>query len=167
MLTTEIPRDLVHIPFLCQNSKQNIPNLPNMASDQHCFISHLKFLTCFFLDPTYKQYHIMFVFLGLIYFLIVPRAWSGGTKWGIMIGIYTLGACSVAQSCPTLCNPMDCSPPGSSVHGALQGRTLEWVAMPSSRGSSRPRDRTLISCTAGGFCTHGAPCEASYTHCYV
>jgi len=40
------------------------------------------------------------------------------------------------QSCPMLCDPMDCSPPGSSVHGILQARTLEWVAMPSSRGSS-------------------------------
>ena len=46
----------------------------------------------------------------------------------------------VAQSCLTLCDPMDCSPPGSSVHGILQARTLEWVAMPSSRGSSQPRD---------------------------
>ena len=49
------------------------------------------------------------------------------------------------QSCPTLCGPMDCSPPGSSVHGILQGRLLEWVAMPSARGSSWPRDRTHIS----------------------
>ena len=56
------------------------------------------------------------------------------------------------QSCPTLCDPMDCSPPGSSVHGILQARILEWVAMPSSRGYSRPRDRTRVSwgsCTAG------------------
>ena len=44
------------------------------------------------------------------------------------------------QSCPALCNPMDCSPPGSSVHGILQVRILEWVAVPSSRASSRPRD---------------------------
>ena len=44
------------------------------------------------------------------------------------------------QSCPTLCNLMDCSPPGSSVHGGFQARTLEWVAMPFSRGSSWPRD---------------------------
>ena len=43
---------------------------------------------------------------------------------------------------PTLWDPMDCSPPGSSVYGLLQARILEWVAMPSSRGSSRPRDRT-------------------------
>ena len=55
------------------------------------------------------------------------------------------------QSCPTLCNPMDCNPPGSSVHGILQARKLEWVAIPFSRGSSRPRDRTRVSCLAGGF----------------
>ena len=45
----------------------------------------------------------------------------------------------VAQSCPTLCNPMDCSPPGSSVHGTLQARILEWVAMAFSRVSSQSR----------------------------
>ena len=44
------------------------------------------------------------------------------------------------QSCPTLCDPMGCNPPGFSVHGILQARILEWVAMGSSRGSSRPRD---------------------------
>ena len=49
------------------------------------------------------------------------------------------------QLCPILCNPMDNSPPGSSVHGILQTRILEWVAMPSSRGSSQPRDQTCIS----------------------
>ena len=46
------------------------------------------------------------------------------------------------QSCPTLCNPIDCSPVGSSVHGIPQARIPEWVALPSSRGSSWPRDRT-------------------------
>ena len=50
------------------------------------------------------------------------------------------------QSCPTLWDPMDCSPPGSSVHGILQARILEWVAMPSSRGSSRARGRAWVSC---------------------
>ena len=48
---------------------------------------------------------------------------------------------SVTQLCPTLCNPMDGSPPGSSVHGILQARILEWVAIPFSRGSSQPRDQ--------------------------
>ena len=55
------------------------------------------------------------------------------------------------QSYPTLCDGMDCSLPGSSVHGMLQARTLEWVAMPSSRGSSQPRDRTRISHISGLF----------------
>ena len=49
------------------------------------------------------------------------------------------------KSSPTLCNPIDCSSPGSSVHGILQARILEWVAMPFSRGSSQPRDQTRIS----------------------
>ena len=49
------------------------------------------------------------------------------------------------QSCPTLCDPVDYSPPSSSVHGILQARILQWVAMPSSRGSSQSRDRTCFS----------------------
>ena len=56
---------------------------------------------------------------------------------------------STAQSCPNLCDSMDCSPPGSSIHGIPQASILEWVATPSSRGSSRPRDKTGIPCTAG------------------
>ena len=52
--------------------------------------------------------------------------------------------CVVTQSCPTLCNPMDCSPPDPSVHGILQTRILEWVAISFSRGSSQPRDRTWV-----------------------
>ena len=51
----------------------------------------------------------------------------------------------LVQLCPTHCDPMDCSLPGSSVHGILQARILAWAAMPSSRGSSQPRDRTCIS----------------------
>ena len=60
---------------------------------------------------------------------------------------------SVTQSCPTLCIPMDCSLPGSSVRGILQARIVEWVAIPFSRESSQPRNRTHISCTAGRFFT--------------
>ena len=60
---------------------------------------------------------------------------------------------SVAQSCLTLCDPMDCSPPGSSVHGILQARRLEWVAISSSRGSSQPWGWTSVSCVAGRFFT--------------
>ena len=55
----------------------------------------------------------------------------------------------VAQLCPTLCNPMDSSQPGSSVHGIFQARILEWVAISFSRGSSQPRDQTWVSCIVG------------------
>ena len=52
----------------------------------------------------------------------------------------------VAQSCLTLCNPMGCSLPGSSVHGIFQAIVLEWIAISFSKGSSQPRDRTQVSC---------------------
>ena len=57
---------------------------------------------------------------------------------------------------------MDCSPPGSSVHGILQARILEWVAVSFSGGYSRPRDRTLVSYIAGGFFTTSATWEALF-----
>ena len=59
----------------------------------------------------------------------------------------------VAQWCLTLFDPMNCSPLGSSVHGILQVRILEWVAILFSRGSSQSRDRTWVSCSAGRFFT--------------
>ena len=68
----------------------------------------------------------------------------------------------VAQSCPTLCSPMDCSLPGSSVHRIFQARVLEWVAISFSRGSSQPRDRTWVSHIAGRHFTIWATCEALY-----
>ena len=61
--------------------------------------------------------------------------------------LIVLCVCSVTQSCPTLCDPTGCSPPGSSVHGIFQARILERVAMPSYRRSNRPRDQTQVSCT--------------------
>ena len=64
--------------------------------------------------------------------------------------------CAVTQPCPTLCNPMDSSPPGSSVHGILQARILEWVAMPSSRGvfptqGLNPHLVSVLHCQAGSL----------------
>ena len=74
------------------------------------------------------------------------------TLWsGLLVGQdgipYSAVVCAhiCAQSCPDLCNPMDYSPPGSSVHGILQVRILEWVTISSSRGSSQFRDPTCIS----------------------
>ena len=67
--------------------------------------------------------------------------------------MYFMKKVLAAQSYLTVCNPMDCSPPGSSVHGTLQARILEWVAMPFSRGASQPRDQIWVSCIAGRFFT--------------
>ena len=70
--------------------------------------------------------------------------------WSFLIlGWKVKSESEVVQSCPTLCNPVDCSPPGSSFHGIFQARILEWVAISFSRGSSRPRDRTQVSHIAG------------------
>ena len=59
----------------------------------------------------------------------------------------------VAELCPTLWDPTNCSLPGSSVHGILQARLLEWIAIPFSRASSWPRDQTQVSCIVGRFFT--------------
>ena len=65
-----------------------------------------------------------------------------------------------AQSCPILCDPIDCSPPASSVHGIFQAWILEWAAISFSRGSSQPRDRTLVSRIVGRRFTIWATKEA-------
>ena len=70
--------------------------------------------------------------------------------------------CSDAQLCPTLCNPTDCSPPGSSVQGLLQARILDWVAISFSRGSSLFRDQTWVSCIASGFFANWATRESLF-----
>ena len=66
----------------------------------------------------------------------------------------------VSQSCPTLCDPMDCNPPGSSVHGILQARIQEYVAISFSRGSYWPKDWTQVSSIVGRFFTIWATREA-------
>ena len=69
----------------------------------------------------------------------------------------TAAAAKSLQSCLTLCDPMDCSLPGSSVHRILQARILEWVAIPFFRGSSQPWDKTQVSGIAGRFFTIWPP----------
>ena len=66
--------------------------------------------------------------------------------WIQIITLYTSNVCSVAKSCPSLCDIMDCSPPGFSVHGILQARIQEWVATPSCRGSSQGSNPGLPHC---------------------
>ena len=93
-----------------------------------------------------------------------------GKKWKSCpsegCALATCGQCVCAKLlklCLTLCDPVDCSPPGSSVHGILQARILEWVAMPSDRGSSQPGDQTCvscISCVGGRVLYHHHPLES-------
>ena len=73
----------------------------------------------------------------------VPIALLSNVKWIVQVNQVKV---KVAQMCLTLCNPM-----AYTVHGILQAGIVEWVAFPSSRGSSQPRDRTQVSCIAGGF----------------
>ena len=72
---------------------------------------------------------------GKFYQILQPNLWDRKVK--------------VAQSCLTLCNSMDSSPPGYPAHGILQARILKWVAIPFSKGFSQPRDQTQVSCIAG------------------
>ena len=70
-------------------------------------------------------------------------------KHSLMLYTDVMKCVKVAESCPTLCDPKD-----YTVHGILQATILEWVAFPFSRGPSQPRDRTQVSCIAGGFFTN-------------
>ena len=82
-------------------------------------------------------------------------------QWDALIHL-TDGWSEVAQSCPTLCYPMDCSLPGSSVHGIFQARVLEWVAISFSRVSSWPRDRNWVSRIVGRHFTVWATREGDW-----
>ena len=122
-------------------------------------------------DPSPKEGHLLrFHVDPILGALLIPAQ-------GVTVSLAQLcprkASCLPAKSpqlCPTLCDPMDCSPPGFSVHGILQARILEWVAVPSFRGSSRPRDQTHVSCrccTAGRFSTaepQGKPTDRHRSH---
>ena len=93
-------------------------------------------------------------------FLVLELCWPHKIYWEYSIFFFFgKGFCKtesesvVTQSCLTLCDPMDYSPPDSSVHEILKARILEWVAIPFSRGSSQPRDWTRVSHIVGRFFT--------------
>ena len=89
-------------------------------------------------------------------------------SWRHFVSIVSLETREAAQSCETLCCPMDCSLPGSSVHGIFLARVLDWVAILFSRKSSWPGDQTKVSCTAGRrftfWATREAPLWRNYVH---
>ena len=87
------------------------------------------------------------IYLRLMYSVLwIKRFWYDILA-NTILESYIRESTKSIQLCPTVCNPMDCSLPGTSVHGFLQARILEWVAMFFSRASPRPRDRIHVSCT--------------------
>ena len=95
-------------------------------------------------------------------FFVPSIFWVTFLKSNMLISSFYLVCVLAAQSCPALCEPTDCSPPGSSVHWILQARIPEWAAIPFSRGSSRHRGRVQVSCTAGWFFTAWATRDALF-----
>ena len=102
----------------------------------------------------------LFTKLCIQFLLLIEVMLGTRETWVVLGGIVTykepifiyfsyMYMSEVAQLCPTLCDPLDCSLPHSSIHGIFQARVLEWVAISFSRGSSQPRDRTWVSRIVG------------------
>ena len=111
-------------------------------------------LTCFHPNTGHRDACLLFTrtsqdvgapHLSFILWLILYSHAPFLKTWSCFLSLFLLPAQSL-QLCLTLCDPMDCSPPGSSVHGILQSRILEWIAMPTSWGSSSSRDQTCLLC---------------------
>ena len=100
----------------------------------------------------YMHAHIFFKFISIIDYYNVLDIVLSAIQWK------KVKVKSISRV--RLCNPLDCSLPGSSGHGILQARILEWVPFPFSRGSSQPRGRTWVSCIAGRLFTTRAATEA-------
>ena len=123
--------------------QREIVPLQNGLSDSTCDLVH---------NFQHHPAWFLFVQVGNV-FLEVPlqvfQSWGPGHssywKWKVKV--------LVSQSCLTLCNPVNCSPPDSSVHAILWAKMLKWVVIPFSRGSSWPRDQTQVSCISGRFFT--------------
>ena len=116
------------------------------------------------LDHISFTHHSFIHMINKHFFSCLLGAKDCGRHWEDNIPEPMLGKgkypCMRAQSSPTPCNPMNCSPPASSVHSIFQARILERVAISFSRGSSQPRDRTCISCISKRLLYHWATREA-------
>ena len=106
--------------------------------------------------PRIESVSLVFPAFENRFFTTVPPGKSTPTGKKKKLKNRAAAAAKSLQSCPTLCDPTDYSPPGSTVQGILQARILEWFAISYSRESSWPRDQTLVSCIAGSFFTVGA-----------
>ena len=130
--------------------------------------------------PTSGRFHIYNVYIIKIYIICIKHHYIHTHKSIVIVSrkgdksckfcncypgmnLYFKYCCCLVKSCPTLCNHLDSSPPGSSVHGTVQARILECIAISFSRGSSRPRDQTRASCLAVGSFTTEPPGKIKYT----
>ena len=137
---TRGPGDLQCLKFqihehLDQRQVSETHGNPSLESKDAC--GYLEDLT---LLMTVGSFGFLF-FLFFFFFFLINFYWSIAA-----LECCAGFSCSVAKSYATLCAPMDCSPPGFSVHGVFQARILEWVAVYFSGGSSLPRDQTHVSC---------------------
>ena len=135
--------------------QQKHQHLQELASHH---ISQQKDMTLPFLSPPLE---------GGLSVCIILRMLSSAPWWSSLPlmqdpPLFNQVKVKVTQSCPTLCDLSNYSPSGSSVHRILQGRILEWIAMPFSRGSSQPIERTWVSCIAGKFFTVWGAREALF-----
>ena len=104
-----------------------------------CWLVSEKWINCIYISP-------LFVFPSRLgHHRALSRVLCAIQQVLINYPFYT---CAVTESCPALCKPMDCSLPGSSVHGIFQAEILQWVAISYFWGSSQPRDRTHVSCVS-------------------
>ena len=111
-----------------------------------CEVFRLVLIMCYPLFKIFPPSHLLPFFLSLFDYICRAMILLPGQAGHMKV------KSEVAQLRLTLCDPVDCSPPGFSVHGILQARMLEWVAISFSRGSSQPRDRTQVSHIAGRRC---------------
>ena len=121
--------------WFCLNISEYLYFKKILNSGSHVFHMHICFTTFF------QQYSFDIRILSIFNYVYTH------------IHIYIHMHAESLKSCPVLCKPMDCSPPGSSVHGILQASILEWVAIHFSRGSSQPGDQTQVSFIASRFFT--------------
>ena len=133
----------------------------------HVNIYTLYIYMCFRYAHIYVNIHIIYYIL-LCFCMCIVHAYVNTCTYELYMfictSIYVPSGSLAAKLCPTLCDPRDCSPPGSSVHGILQARVLEVVAFSFSRRSSQPSNRTQVSCIAGRFFTDRATREALYMY---
>ena len=101
-----------------------------------------------FAFPWWHDRDHLFICMFSTYISLVEWLWSLAPFFWLNCFLIVESESEVTQSWPTLCDPMDCSLRGSSVHGIFKARVLEWVAISFSRGSSQPRDQTQVSCIA-------------------